>query len=349
MKVAQVAPLIESVPPRLYGGTERIVSYLTEELVRQGHQVTLFASGDSQTRAQLVATVPNALRLDPTVRDYSPYSVLQLEQVRQRAGEFDVIHFHSDFMHLPLVRATMLDRAITTMHGRLDLPDYRALFAEFDDTRLISISNDQRGPLSQAHWAATVYHGLSPEVCSFNPTPRGDYFAFLGRISPEKRPDRAIEIARLAGVKLKLAAKVDSVDQDYFRTQIEPLLSQSHVEFIGEIGEHQKSEFLGNAQALLFPIDWPEPFGLVLIEAMSSGTPCIAWRAGSVSEVVDHGVTGFVIDSLDAAVDAVRRISMLDRHAVRARFEQRFSAQRMARDYLDVYARIAANSDRVAA
>jgi glycosyltransferase involved in cell wall biosynthesis len=348
MKIAQVAPLIESVPPRLYGGTERIVSHLTEELLRQGHQVTLFASGDSQTRAELVATVPNALRLDASVRDFVPYSVLQLEHVRQRASEFDVIHFHHDFMHLPLVRAALPDRVVTTMHGRLDLPDYPALFAEFSDAPLVSISNHQRAPLGGLHWVGTVYHGLPPEVCSFNATPRGDYFAFLGRISPEKRPDRAIEIARRAGVKLKMAAKVDTADQEYFR-QIEPLLSQPHVEFIGEIGEERKSQFLGNAQALLFPIDWPEPFGLVLIEAMSCGTPCIAWRAGSVPEVVDHGVTGFVVDSLDAAVDAVRRISMLDRHAVRARFEQRFSAQRMARDYLDVYAGIAANPDRVAA
>jgi glycosyltransferase involved in cell wall biosynthesis len=349
MKIAQVAPLIESVPPRLYGGTERIVSYLTEELIRQGHEVTLFASGDSQTGAELVATVPNALRLDPVVRDYAPYSVLQIEHVRRRANEFDVIHFHSDFLHLPLVRATMPDRVVTTMHGRLDLPDYRALFAEFDDAPLVSISNHQRNPLSGAHWVGTVYHGLPAEVCSFNPAPRGDYLAFLGRISPEKRPDRAMEIARRAGAKLKIAAKVDNADQEYFRTRIEPLLSQSHVEFIGEIGEDRKSELLGNAQALLFPIDWPEPFGLVLIEAMSCGTPCIAWRAGSVPEVVDHGVTGFVIDSLDAAVDAVGRIAMLDRRAVRAKFEQRFSAERMARDYLDVYARIATNGDRIAA
>jgi glycosyltransferase involved in cell wall biosynthesis len=340
MKIAQVAPLIESVPPKLYGGTERIVAYLTEELVRLGHDVTLFASGDSQTSAKLVPSVPRALRLDPDVKDYAPYMITQLEHVRQRADEFDIIHFHSDFMHLPLVRALMNGRAITTMHGRLDLPDYQPLFAEFADAPLVSISDHQRQPLASAHWLGTVYHGLPATVCRYTTKPQGDYFAFLGRISPEKRPDRAIEIARRAGVKLKIAAKVDIADEAYFRTHIEPLLSQSHVEFIGEIDEIQKSDFLGNAQALLFPIDWPEPFGLVMIEAMSCGTPCIAWRAGSVPEVVEHGVTGFIVDSIDGAVDAVQRVSMLDRAAVRARFEQRFSAERMTKDYLALYERL---------
>lgn len=340
MKIAQVAPLIESVPPQLYGGTERVVSYLTEELVRQGHEVTLFASGDSKTSAQLVASVPRALRLDPEVKDYVPYAILQLEHLRRRADEFDVIHFHSDFMHLPLVRALMPDRAVTTMHGRLDLPDYKALFAEFADAPLISISNHQRTPLAHANWQATVYHGLPTSVCRFEPNPKGDYFAFLGRISPEKRPDRAIEIARRAGVKLKMAAKVDVVDEPYFRREIEPLLSQTHVEFIGEIDEAQKPEFLGNALALLFPIDWPEPFGLVMIEAMSCGTPCIAWRAGSVPEIIDHGITGFIVDSIEDAVHAVRRAGMLNRTAIRTRFEQRFSAERMARDYVQIYARL---------
>lgn len=337
MKIAQVAPLIESVPPQLYGGTERVVSYLAEELVRQGHEVTLFATGDSVTSAQLVASVPRALRLDPAVKDYTPYAILQLEHVRQRADEFDVIHFHSDFMHLPLVRALMPERAVTTMHGRLDLPDYKPLFSEFADAPLVSISNHQRTPLASANWLGTVYHGLPSGVCRFEPNPRGDYFAFLGRISPEKRPDRAIEIARRAGVKLKMAAKIDPVDEPYFRREIEPLLSQPHVEFIGEINEEQKSDFLGNARALLFPIDWPEPFGLVLIEAMSCGTPCIAWRAGSVPELVEPGVTGFVVDSIEGAVDAIRRVSLLDRAHVRARFEQRFSAERMARDYVELY------------
>ncbi len=350
MKIAQVAPLIESVPPQLYGGTERVVSYLTEELVRLGHEVTLFASGDSQTSARLVASAPRALRLDPTVHDYAPHTILQLEHLRQRADEFDVIHFHTDFMHLPLVRALMPNRAVTTMHGRLDLPDYRPLFAEFADTPLVSISNHQRKPLAHCNWIATVYHGLPASVCQFQPEPRGDYFAFLGRISPEKRPDRAIEIARQAGVKLKIAAKVDTVDEPYFHREIEPLLKQPHVEFLGEIDEKQKADFLGNARALLFPIDWPEPFGLVLIEAMSCGTPCIAWRAGSVPEVVDHGVTGFVVESIEEAVDAVRRVSMLDRADVRARFEQRFSAERMARDYLEVYRKVLGKKpDRAAA
>lgn len=350
MKIAQVAPLIESVPPRLYGGTERIVSYLTEELVRQGHQVTLFASGDSRTGAELVASVPHALRLNPAIKDYLPHTVLQLEHLRRRADEFDVIHFHSDFIHLPLARAVLGKRVVTTLHGRLDLQDYHALFKEFSDTPLVSISNDQRTPLANANWVGTVYHGLPTSVCEFKEKPRGGYFAFLGRISPEKRPDRAIEIAQRAGVQLKIAAKVDPADQDYFHTRIEPLLSQPHVEFVGEIDEHEKSEFLGNARALLFPIDWPEPFGLVMIEAMSCGTPCIAWRAGSVPEVVEHGVTGWIVDSVAGAVDAVRRVSMLERRAVRARFEQRFSAERMAKDYLEIYGKLAGTeSDRVAA
>jgi glycosyltransferase involved in cell wall biosynthesis len=350
MKIAQVAPLIESVPPRWYGGTERVVSYLTEELVRLGHDVTLFATGDSTTGAHLMASVPNALRLDPAVKDYGPYAVLQMEHVRQRAGEFDVIHFHCDFMHLPLARALMPGRAVTTLHGRLDLPDYKPLFAEFSDAPLVSISDHQRLPLANANWLATVYHGLPASVCPFRAEPKGDYLAFLGRISPEKRPDRAIEIARRAGLKIRIAAKVDEVDRKYFHEQIEPLLKQPHVEFIGEIDESGKAEFLGNALALLFPIDWPEPFGLVLIEAMSCGTPCIGWRAGSVPEIIEPGVTGFVVDSIDAAVDAVRRAPMLDRAAVRARFEQRFSVERMARDYLEVYRKLRAEArDRFAA
>jgi len=350
MKIAQVAPLIESVPPRLYGGTERVVSYLTEELVRLGHEVTLFASGDSRTQARLVASVPQALRLDPSVKDSLPYSILQLEHVRQRLDEFDVVHFHSDYIHFPLVRSLAADRTITTMHGRLDLSDYQALFTQFSDVPLVSISNHQRTPLADVNWYGTVYHGLPPGVCRFQAQPRGDYFAFLGRISPEKRPDRAIEIAARAGVKLKIAAKVDIADVPYFRTHIEPLLAQPHVDFVGEISEHEKPKFLGNAQALLFPIDWPEPFGLVVIEAMSCGTPVIAWRWGSVPEVIDHGVTGWIVDSVEAAVDAVRRVPLLDRHIVRARFEQRFSVERMARDYLKLYQQLTrGKSHRVAA
>jgi glycosyltransferase involved in cell wall biosynthesis len=341
MKIAQVAPLIESVPPRLYGGTERVVSYLTEELVRMGHDVTLFASGDSRTSAKLVASVPQALRLNPSVKDWLPYAVLQLEHLRQRIDEFDIVHFHSDYIHLPLARAFAGERAVTTMHGRLDLPDYPLLFTEFSDTPLVSISNHQRKPLPNVNWVGTVYHGLPTGVCEFQPNPKGGYLAFLGRISPEKRPDRAIEIAGRAGMPLRIAAKVDVADREYFKTRIEPLLSQSHVEFIGEITESQKAEFLGNAQALLFPVDWPEPFGLVMIEAMSCGTPCIAWRAGSVPEIVENGVTGWIVDSIEEAVDAVHRLSQLDRHQVRARFEQRFSAERMARDYVQVYRQLA--------
>jgi glycosyltransferase involved in cell wall biosynthesis len=350
MKIAQVAPLIESVPPKLYGGTERVVSYLTDELVRQGHDVTLFASGDSQTKAKLVASVPNALRLNPDVKESLPYALLQLEHLRQRADEFDVIHFHSDYLHLPLARTLFSGRTVTTMHGRLDLPDYQALFAEFRDTPLVSISDHQRAPLPHANWVGTVHHGLPTSVCRFEPKPRGDYLAFLGRISPEKRPDRAIEIAARAGVPLRIAAKIDAADQQYFRTRIEPLLRQPHVEFVGEISEAQKAEFLGNAMALLFPIDWPEPFGLVLIEAMSCGTPCIAWRAGSVPEVVDHGVTGWIVDSIASAVEAVKAVRLLDRRLVRQRFEQRFSAEQMARQYLKVYHELAKRRvERVAA
>lgn len=340
MKIAQVAPLIESVPPRLYGGTERIVSYLTEELIRQGHDVSLFASGDSRTSAKLVPSVPQALRLDPDVADYLPYTVLQLEQLRQRAHEFDIIHFHGDYVHLPLTRSFGPKGVLTTMHGRLDLPDYRALFAEFDDAPLVSISNHQRTPLPEVCWIGTVYHGLPTDVCPFTAHPQGDYVAFLGRISPEKRPDRAIEIARRAGMRLKIAAKVDPADRRYFHEHIEALLKQPHVEYIGEIDEQQKAQFLGNARALLFPIDWPEPFGLVMIEAMSCGTPCIAWQAGSVPEIIEDGVTGYVVDSIDAAVDRLRHATMLDRHVVREKFEQRFSASRMAADYVRIYRRL---------
>jgi glycosyltransferase involved in cell wall biosynthesis len=270
--------------------------------------------------------------------------------VRQRLEQFDVVHFHSDYIHFPLVRSLAADRTITTMHGRLDLHDYHALFAEFGDVPLVSISNHQRTPVPKANWFGTVYHGLPASVCPFEPKPRGNYFAFLGRISPEKRPDRAIEIATRAGVRLKIAAKVDVADEPYFRSHIQPLLSQPNVEFIGEISEHEKPDFLGNAQALLFPIDWPEPFGLVVIEAMSCGTPVIAWRSGSVPEVIDHGVTGWIVDSVESAVDAVRRVPQLDRHGVRARFEQRFSAERMTRDYLKLYQKITSGGcQRVAA
>jgi glycosyltransferase involved in cell wall biosynthesis len=350
MKIAQVAPLAESVPPKLYGGTERIVSYLTEELVRQGHDVTLFASGDSVTAASLHATVPQALRLTPTIRDTSACAALQLEAVRQRSQQFDVIHFHTDFQHLPLVRALGLGNALTTTHGRLDLPEYIPLFEEFGDAALVSISDQQRAPLNRCHWLGTIPHGLPLDVCRFHPAPTGDYVAFLGRFSPEKRPDRAIEIARRAGMRIRLAAKVDDADRKYFIERIEPLLAQPHVEYVGEICEREKCEFLGNARALLFPIDWPEPFGLVMIEAMSCGTPCVAWRAGSVPEIIQEGVSGFIVDSLDAAAAALQRAAQLDRRAVRHCFERRFSVERMTRDYVEIYRRIAARrSDRAAA
>jgi glycosyltransferase involved in cell wall biosynthesis len=336
MKIAQIAPLAESVPPRLYGGTERVVSYLTEELVRLGHDVTLFASADSTTSARLVACAPQALRLDPLVKDPLPHLLLMLERVRNRAHEFDVLHFHVEHVHLPLFR-TLARKTVTTLHGRLDLPDLPALYSEFADMPMVSISQSQRRPLPGANWVGTVYHGLGVDVCPYNPAPRGDYFAFIGRTSPEKGLERAIEVARRAGVRLRIAAKVDAADQQYFRTRIAPRLDPPQIEFIGEVDEDHKPGFLGNARALLFPIDWPEPFGLAMIEAMSCGTPVIAWPNGSVPEIVDHGVTGFIVDSIDAAVAATREVARLDRGAVRARTEARFSAARMARDYLSIY------------
>jgi len=350
MRIAQIAPLAESVPPKLYGGTERIVSYLTEELVRQGHDVTLFASGDSRTSAELHPIVDTALRLRPDVRDPQVFAMLQLEEFRLRAAEFEVIHFHGDYLHFPLLRALGLRNAITTTHGRLDVPGYARLFEHYADVPLVSISRDQRRPLAGANWAGTVLHGLPMHLFRFEPEPRGGYLAFLGRISPEKRPDRAIEIARRAGMKLKIAAKVDAADRQYFETRIAPLLSQPHVEFVGEIGERDKSEFLGQASALLFPIDWPEPFGLVMIEAMACGTPCVAWRAGSVPEIIHEGSDGFIVESMDEAVAAVHRAADLDRARVRAQFERRFPVERMTRDYLDIYRRIATSrAGRVAA
>jgi glycosyltransferase involved in cell wall biosynthesis len=335
MRIAQIAPLIESVPPKLYGGTERIVSYLTEELVRQGHEVVLFASGDSVTRADLVAGSPKALRLNTAVLDPLPHHILMLEKVRQRADEFDILHFHIDYLHFPLIRA-MAGRTVTTMHGRLDYVDLEPLFAEFDDMPLVSVSESQQRSLN-ANWVATVHHGLPPALYRFTPSTGDGYLAFLGRMSPEKRPDRAIEIAGRAGLKLKIAAKIDNADRGYFDQVVRPLLDEPFVEFIGEIGEERKPEFLGNARALLFPIDWPEPFGLVMIEAMACGTPTIAWRCASTPEVIEEGLTGCLVDSIEAAVAAVGTIDRLDRRAVRRRFEERFTVERMARDYLKIY------------
>ena len=336
MRIAQVAPLMESVPPRFYGGTERIVSYLTEELVQLGHEVTLFASADSITTAELVGCAPVALRLEPKVRDPIPYYMLMLDRVRAQADRFDIIHFHIDQFHFPIFRP-IAERTVTTLHGRQDLPDLKPLYLGFDDMPLVSISDAQRTPMAHANFAATVPHGISLSLHPPIAHPRGGYLAFLGRIAPEKGPDRAIAIARSLGIPLKIAAKVDRVDEAYFREKIAPLLDGPGVEFVGEINERQKSDFLGEASALLFPIDWPEPFGLVMIEAMACGTPVLAFGSGSVPEIIDHGVTGLIVRSVEEAVAAMPRLLSLDRKAVRRRFEERFSATRMARDYVSVY------------
>jgi glycosyltransferase involved in cell wall biosynthesis len=336
MKIAQVAPLFESVPPKFYGGTERVVSYLTEALVRQGHEVTLYASGDSVTAARLVAPCPGSLRLAKDSTDQLAHHVLMLELLANDDAAYDVIHFHIDYLHYPLSRRRHTPH-VTTLHGRLDLPDLVPLYREFDDMPVVSISNAQREPLPWIDWRGTVYHGLPVDLHRFRDRP-GKYFAFLGRISPEKRVDRAIEIARAVGRPLKIAAKVDTVDRKYFRTTIAPLLEESPTaEYVGEIGDADKDEFLGNAAALLFPIDWPEPFGLVMIEALACGTPVIAYRRGSVPEVIENGVTGFIVDELEDAIDAARRVDEIDRRRCRALFEARFTADRMARDYLRVY------------
>ena len=336
MRIAQIAPLIESVPPRLYGGTERIVSYLTEELVRMGHDVTLFASGDSITAANLVGCVPKALRLDVNVRDVIPYYMLMLDRVRRHADQFDILHFHIDQFHFPLFRH-MAGRTLTTLHGRQDLPDMKPLYVGFGDMPLVSISNDQRRPIPNANFVQTIYHGLPADLHKPVANPRGGYVAFLGRIAPEKRPDRAIQIARSLGVPLKIAAKVDRVDENYFREVIEPLLEGPDVQFIGEINEQQKNEFLGEALALLFTGDWPEPFGLSMIEAMACGTPVLAFSCGSVPEVIDQGVSGIVVNNIEEGVSALPRAFAIDRRAVRRRFEERFTVNRMAKDYLGVY------------
>jgi len=335
LRIAQVAPLFESVPPKLYGGTERVVSYLTEALVRQGHHVTLFASGDSVTAAERVSVCPRALRLDPRRPEPVALHVVMLEEVFKRAKGFDVIHFHTDGLHYPLARRHNV-ATLTTLHGRLDLPGLELLYAEFSDLPLVSISQAQRQPLAWASWAATVHHGLPLDLHPPTYEP-GSYLAFIGRISPEKGVDRAIAIARRAGIPLKIAAKVDRVDADYFERRIEPLLQDPLVEYIGEIDERQKTAFLGGALALLFPIDWPEPFGLAMIEAMACGTPVVAFRRGSVPEVIDNGITGCIVDDVDTAVASVLRIRSFDRRRVRATFERRFSAARMAREYCEVY------------
>ena len=338
MRIAQVAPLIESVPPKHYGGTERIVSYLTEELVRAGHDVTLFASGDSVTNARLIASCERSLRKNERCKDPVAREVLLVDHVIERANEFDLIHFHTGYLHFPICRYLPVPH-VTTLHGRLDMPDMVPVFERFRDVPVISISNAQRQPLPCANWQATIYHGLPKELFAFQPN-QGSYLAFLGRISPEKRVDRAIEIAKRVSMPLKIAAKVDRADRRYFKRDIEPLLKQSHVEWIGEISDQQKNEFLGNAYALLFPIDWPEPFGLVMIEAMACGTPVIAYDRGSVPEVMENGVTGFIVSEIEQAVEAVGRVRDLSRARCREVFEKRFTASRMASDYINAFMRL---------
>jgi glycosyltransferase involved in cell wall biosynthesis len=339
MKIAQVPPLYESVPPKLYGGTERIVAYLSDALVELGHDVTLFASADSVTRARLVTVRDQAIRLDPAPKksDVAAHFSM-MHELREMADEFDVIHFHIDLLHLPFFE-DIADRTVTTLHGRLDIKDLAGVYERWSAYPLVSISDSHRKPLRNANWLGTVHHGLPLDLHRPPLRPRGDYLAFLGRISPEKGPDRAIAIASSAGIPLKIAAKVDGADRAYFREVVEPLLDNPLVEFIGEIDDSEKAAFLGNAIALLFPIDWPEPFGLVMIEAMASGTPVIAFPCGSVPEVVDEGVTGLIVPSVDEAVAAIDRIARLDRGRIREVFERRFSAKVMARKYLNLYRR----------
>jgi len=334
MRIAQVAPLVEAVPPKLYGGTERIVGWLTEQLVQQGHDVTLFASGDSRTSAKLVSLVPQALRL-VGIRDHTASSLVMLDEVRRRVNEFDIVHFHIDLLHFPLFK-DHFSKCITTLHGRLDLPDFHPIYHAYPDMPLVSISDHQRRPMPPVNWLSTIHHGLPPQLVRFD-RDGGGYLAFLGRISPEKRLDRAIAIAKQSGTPLKIAAKVDPADREYFAREIEPLLDHPLIEFIGEIDDTRKSGFLGGALALLFPIDWPEPFGLVMIEAMAAGTPVIGWERGSVPEIIDEGASGIIVSSLEQAVEAVQRISSIDRRAVRDRFEQRFTASRMATDYIETF------------
>jgi glycosyltransferase involved in cell wall biosynthesis len=345
MKIAQIAPLMESVPPRLYGGTERVVSHLSEELVRQGHDVTLFASGDSVTSARLVAGTAQAIRLNPAVQDHIPHYMIMLDRLRRSAQLFDILHFHIDAFHMPLFR-DMAGKTVTTLHGRQDLPDLLPMYRAFPEMPLVSISNAQRQPIADSNFAKTIYHGLPLDLLRANYEPRGGYLAFLGRISPEKRPDRAIAIASALGLRLKIAAKVDRADESYFRETIAPLLDRPGVEFVGEINDRDKIKFLGDALALLFPIDWPEPFGLVMIEAMACGTPVLGFRCGSVPEIIDDNVTGRVVASVEEAVRLLPQVIRLDRRAVRRRFGERFSATRMATDYLSVYQQLSQSAKR---
>jgi glycosyltransferase involved in cell wall biosynthesis len=344
--IAQLAPLFESVPPRGYGGTERVVAYLSDALQALGHEVTLFASGDSRTRAELCACAPRALRLDPNAGDPVALHLLLLERAFERAREFDVIHAHLDYLAFPVARRCEVP-VVTTLHGRLDLPWLPPVFGEYAEQRLVSISDAQRRPLPDANWIGTVHHGLPRDLYRFHGGP-GRYLAFVGRISVEKRVDRAIEIATRAGVPLRIAAKIDPTDQAYFRTVVEPLLRHPLVEYVGELDDAHKDEFIGNAAALLFPIDWPEPFGLAMIEALACGTPVIAWPHGSVREVVEDGVSGRIVEDIDSAVAAVREIDGIDRRMCRARFEACFTAERMASQYLMLFQRACAGAARPA-
>jgi len=334
MRIAQVSPLFESVPPKLYGGTERVVSYLTEALLDLGHEVTLFASGDSVTNASLVSVTPKALRLGKSIDPYALH-ILQLQHVVEMAGQFDIIHFHTDYLHFPVSRMSAYNH-VTTLHGRLDIPELSPLYSKFCDMPVVSISFSQRAPLPQANFIGNVYHGMpkgSYQFCNGS----GEYAVFIGRFSPEKGADRAIEIAAKAGIPLKIAAKVDKGDEDYFNAHIRPLLNQPHVEYLGEVGEDKKNELLGNAKVMLFPIAWPEPFGIVMIESLACGTPVIAFNNGSVPEIISDGETGFVVSSIDEAVEAVGKIETLDRKSCRKAFIERFESKRMAMDYLHVY------------
>jgi len=345
MRIAQVGPLFESVPPRSYGGTERVVSHLTEALVELGHEVTLFASADSRTRARLVPTRTQALRLDQNHVDPAAALALHLEKVYQRAGEFDVLHFHLDHSHFSIARREPWPQ-LSTIHNRVDVPDVAALFADFNDMPVVSISEAQRRLLPQARWLGTVHHGLPPELHRFR-AQSGDYFAFVGRVSPEKGLDRAIRIARRTGRRLKIAAKIDACNRDYFDREILPSLRDPGLEFLGEVGDREKDALIGGASALLFPIRWPEPFGLVMIEALACGTPVIAYEDGSVPEILRHGVTGFVVSGDEEALDAAGRIGEIDRRACREDFERRFTAERMARDYVAIYEKILQGPVRV--
>lgn len=338
MRIAQVAPLFESVPPKAYGGTERVVSYLTEELVRLGHEVTLFASADSVTAARLIAPVAQSIRPVPGNQDWLAYHAIQMDALRQHAREFDVVHFHTDVLHFPTALLLGLPH-LTTLHGRLDLPQLSPLLRHFSASPLVSISDAQRLPQADANWAGTVYHGLPADL--YQPSMRAEeYLLFLGRTSPEKRLDRAIDIARRCGMPLVIGAKVDPADTAYFQREIAPLLEAPDVQFLGEVGQREKHELLSHAKALLFPIDWPEPFGLVMIEAFSCGTPVVAYRNGSVPEIIDDGVTGFIVADQEEAVDAARRIGSIDRAACRAAFERRFTVTHMAQAYLRIYERL---------